>query len=79
MFDNKLMNLDIFPPSRSNNLNSSNNSNDINELASHKLNSSHGLSVESINSGSNNNKRRQLPQIPMEKQKENRDKGIYSI
>lgn len=70
MFDNQLVNLDIYPtsetiqqqqvrmPPQSNQLNSSAN----------------GVSIESLNSASNS-RRRQLPQIPLEKQRENRDKG----
>ena len=69
MFDNQLANLDIYSATNSNNR-------DLNDIASQKLRSNHGLSVESINSGSNNSKRRQLPQIPLEKQQQNRDKSI---
>lgn len=68
MFDNQIINLDIYSIMNSNNR-------DLNETGSQKLRSSHGLSVESINSGSNNSKRRQLPQIPLEKQQQNRQKS----
>ncbi len=68
MFDNQIINLDIYSMMNGNNR-------DLNEAGSQKLRPSHGLSVESINSGSNNSKRRQLPQIPLEKQQQNRQKS----
>ena len=71
MFDNQPVNLDIYSV-----MNSSNR--DFNDIASQKLRSNHGLSVESINSGSNNSKRRQLPQIPLENQQQNREKSILN-
>jgi len=72
MFDNQVVNLDIYSIMNSNNR-------DFNDIASQKLRSSHGLSVESINSGSNNSKRRQLPQIPLEKQQQNREKSKNTL
>lgn len=72
MFDNQINNLDIYSIMNSNNR-------DFNDIASQKLRSSHGLSVESINSGSNNSKRRQLPQIPLEKQQQNREKSKFNF
>ncbi len=79
MFDNQLINLDIYSVMNSANSGSNNStSKELNDLASQKLKSSHGLSIESINSGSNTSKRRQLPQIPLEKQQQNREKSKIS-
>ena len=65
MFENRLLELDMF-------------SNNVNETYFNNLSKSKpniDVSVESLNSGSLNSRRRQLPQIPLEKQRENRDKS----
>ena len=76
MFDNQLINLDIYSANANT---ATNNSRECSDIASQKLKSSHGLSIESINSGSNTSKRRQLPQIPLEKQQQNREKSILFL
>lgn len=79
MFENQLLNLNIY----SNELNESPVVGQIStDKMTPKLSSTHAVSIESLNSGGSgtggNIKRRQLPQIPFDKQKENRDKSTYS-
>ena len=87
MYDNQLITLDVYGGAELlNNLNNLNSSNlngssslDANSNNNKNLNS--GLSTESISSGGRNaaGKRRQLPQIPLDKQRENREKGNKNI
>lgn len=65
MFENRLIDVDMFQ----NNVTESY----FSHLSKSKPNID--VSVESLNSGSLNSRRRQLPQIPMDKQRENRDKS----
>jgi hypothetical protein len=68
MFDNKVINLNIYATSQEK----------INKILKHNQNSI--ISMESINSSGTTTRRRQLPQIPLEKQQANREKGyIFSI
>lgn len=69
MFENQLVNLEIYSVNPN-----EQSASQTNSLARSQPNN--GVSAESLNSGSNNGRRRQLPQIPLDKQRENRDKGI---
>lgn len=93
MFENQLLNLNIYAvfneQTSGSNINIVNNSNNNSGVVDRRMTPKLGatqptLSMESTNSGSGvgNVKRRQLPQIPFEKQKESRDKSkiiIYSF
>ncbi len=75
MFDNRLLNLDILPlvAANSDEANQSKPNtkfNNNNEQAATKMQQENSrMSIESLNSNGNTNKRRQLPQIPQAKPK----------
>ena len=85
MFENQLLNLNIYAvvneQTSGSNINNNNNSGGVvDRRMTPKLGATQPtLSMESTNSGSGagNVKRRQLPQIPFEKQKESRDKSNW--
>jgi hypothetical protein len=74
MYDNHLITLDVYSAAANHNGSAPDGINN----KSFNLNS--GLSIESINSSSGRNaagRRRQLPQIPLDKQRESREKGVF--
>ncbi|CAF0795590.1 unnamed protein product [Brachionus calyciflorus] len=69
MFENRLIESDLYPAN-------------ITEMYFNNLTKSKptiGVSVESLNSGSLNSRRRQLPQIPLDKQREKPDKTTTNL
>ena len=78
MYDNHLLTLDVYATRKTARTNGS--STEVNSINNVVANLNSGLSIESINSsgggraGGGGGRRRQLPQIPLDKQRENREK-----